>query len=63
MARSLRIVVDVDPLSAPLEGVLSSGSHAGREFVGLVELLAALEEVVREERRDDEQAPWPGLGH
>lgn len=57
MSRSLRIVVDVDPLSDPLEGVLGTGSHAGREFVGLVELLAAIEELVREERGEDGQIP------
>jgi hypothetical protein len=60
--RSLRIVVDVDPLSAPLEGALSTGSQASRQFVGLVELLAAVEEVVREASRGDGQGPWPSTG-
>ena len=62
MARSLRIEVYIDPLSVPLEGVLSTGPHASWEFVGLVELLAALEEVVAQERGDGEHTPWPGLG-
>ena len=60
--RSLRIVVDIDPLSAPLEGALSTGPQASREFVGLVELLAAVEEVVGEANRGDGQGPWPSTG-
>jgi hypothetical protein len=62
VARSLRIVLDIDPLSAPLEGALSTESRSSREFVGLVELLAALEEVVRQERPNGEVASWPGIG-
>jgi hypothetical protein len=49
----LRIVVEVDPLSAPLEGTLRSSSAARREFVGLVELLAAFEDVVRQAQERD----------
>jgi hypothetical protein len=46
----LRIVVDVDPSSSPLEGTLSAGSRAPRDFVGLVELLAGIEDLVRQSR-------------
>jgi hypothetical protein len=49
----LRIVVDVDPRSSPLEGTLSAGSNAPRDFVGLVELLAGIEDLVRQSRSGD----------
>jgi hypothetical protein len=49
----LRIVVDVDPLSVPLEGTLTGASQQQRDFVGLVELLAAVEAAVRSANPED----------
>jgi hypothetical protein len=65
--RSLRIVVDVDPRSAPLAGRLSAPPQSARDFVGLVELLAAVEEFVEgvdqpqpDNEAPDNDAPDPG---
>ena len=65
--RSLRLVVDVDPGSSPLEGTLSAASNDQRYFVGLVELLAAVEDLVRQsgtgEGSESRCAPYEsGLG-
>jgi hypothetical protein len=56
---SMRIVLDVDPLSAPLVGTLSTGTDPRRQFVGLVELLVAVEEAVSQARCGDERDAEP----
>jgi hypothetical protein len=60
MAQILRVIVDLDAGADPITGRVAAIDAPPREFTGYVSLIAAVEELRR--NQDDQELRTPGAG-